>query len=180
MTTFDETISQLREARARGGQGEVVSEQKYQPIDRTGWQPGSWDDEPEDRIEWRDESTGLSCLMRRTKLGVWCGYVACPPGHPMHGKSGSDCSATGDLRVHGGITYGAACSGEICHVPSPGEPDDVWWLGSDCNHSGDLAPRNTKHSEWFMRPGPGQFYCGEHYVQREVESLARQLKDMVP
>ena len=28
----------------------------------------------------------------------------------------------------------------ICHIPDQGEPDDVWWLGFDCLHGGDLAP----------------------------------------
>src|SRR5215510_304522 len=29
----------------------------------------------------------------------------------------------------------------ICHTPSPGEPDNVWWLGFDCCHLGDLYPK---------------------------------------
>ena len=52
-------------------------------IDRSDWLPGPWDDEP-DRVEWRDEATGLPCLLRRGSpfIGVWCGYVALPPDHP--------------------------------------------------------------------------------------------------
>lgn len=57
-------------------------------IDRTGWPSGPWDDEP-DRVEWRDEATGLPCLaLRNDMFGSWCGYVAVPPGHPVHGLLG--------------------------------------------------------------------------------------------
>lgn len=35
------------------------------------------------------------------------------------------------LAVHGGLTYSDRCHDDICHVPAPGEPDDVWWFGFD-------------------------------------------------
>src|SRR5437868_461399 len=95
--------------------------------------PGPWDNEP-DRLEWRH--AGLPCLMNRNRSGVWCGYVAVPPGHPFHGASYDD-ERTYDLPSHGGLTFSSTCSGEICHVPQPGEPDDVWWFGFDCNHGYD-------------------------------------------
>jgi hypothetical protein len=41
----------------------------FEPVDRTGWPPGPWDDEP-DRIEWIDEATGQPCLMRRNGFGA--------------------------------------------------------------------------------------------------------------
>ena len=44
------------------------------------------------------------------------------------------------IDVHGGLTYADRCQGNICHVPKPGEPDDVWWFGFDCGHAGDFAP----------------------------------------
>lgn len=60
----------------------------------------------------------------------------------------------------------------ICHLPEPGEPDNVWWFGFDCAHSGDLAPKYD---------GLGGHHFGDDmyrdlaYVEREVTSLAKQL-----
>lgn len=112
-------------------------------IDRVGWEPGPWDDEP-DRAEWVDETTGYPCLVKRNQFGVWCGYVAVPPGHPLHGGG----AETPDVSVHGGLTYAAPCQAHgpddadlaICHVPDPGQPDDVWWFGFDCGHCFDYQP----------------------------------------
>lgn len=113
-------------------------------VDRSKWSAGPWDGEP-DRFEWR--SDGVPCLVQRSPLGAWCGYVGVPPGHPWFGKAFDLCST--DLSgvvvepsVHGGVTYAAACAPEhgICHVPAPGEPDDLWWVGFDCAHAGDVSP----------------------------------------
>lgn len=131
-------------------------------IDRAGWGPGPWDGEP-DRIEF--EHAGLPCLMRRVAAtGAWCGYVAVPPGHPDHGKSWGDADV--EVEVHGGLTYSGPRQGDICHVPKPGEPDDVHWFGFDCAHARDLMP---------AIPHRGETYRDQHYVRGEVESLAEQL-----
>lgn len=52
-------------------------------VDRSGWPSGAWDHEP-DRLEWRSP-TGFACLILRQQRGHLCGYVAVPPGHPLHG-----------------------------------------------------------------------------------------------
>ena len=113
-------------------------------VDRSRWGAGPWDGEP-DRFAWR--SDGVPCLVQRSPLGAWCGYVGVQPSHPWFGKSLDECAE--DLSgvvvrpsVHGGVTYAAACAPEhgICHVPEPGEPDDLWWIGFDCAHAGDLVP----------------------------------------
>ena len=101
--------------------------------EKSTWGAGPWLTEP-DRLEWRH--AGLPCLANRNHHGVWCGYVAVPPGHPLHGKGYDDV----DVEVHGGLTYADRCSEHICHVPQPGEPDDVWWFGFDCAHAGDFTP----------------------------------------
>lgn len=115
-------------------------------VDKTSWGVGPWQDEP-DRIEWRDETTGLPCLMRRSPLGAWCGYVALPPGHPWHGLDISDAPDAAHCAAHGSLTFAAPCMEDdrplrerVCHVPQPGESDDVWWLGFDCAHAGDIMP----------------------------------------
>lgn len=135
-------------------------------MNKQEWGPGPWQTEP-DRIEWRT-AAGLPALMvRQPNHGAWCGYVAVAPGHPAHGKSYDDVA----VDVHGGLTYADACSGSVCHVPAPGEPDDVWWLGFDCVHGGDLAPGNVGLR---LILGYG-IYRDVDYVQAECESLARQL-----
>ena len=140
---------------------------KERPNPRYQYGPGPWDDEP-DRLEF--EAHGLPCLMRRQDLGAWCGYAAVSPGHPLHGKHWDEV----DLYAHGGITYAAGCSadGEICHVPKPGEPDDVWWFGFDCAHCDDLVP-------WMVGQGMG---IGEYrdvdYVKNQCIELAAQLKEL--
>lgn len=132
--------------------------------------PGPWSTEP-NRIEF--ESHGFPCLIRRNPLGALCGYVAVPRGHPCHGQSYNKLPR--NLEAHGGITYAEACNGEICHVPKPGEPDDVWWIGFDCAHAWDLVP-------WIESQTPGlcrnSEYRDIHYVRRECEELAAQLEQL--
>lgn len=148
----------------------------FKPIDRTGWPPGPWDDEP-DRIEWIDEATGQPCLMRRNGFGVWCGYTAVNPGHPLHGVSYTELwdNDTISLDVHGGITYTDFCADEICHVPQPGEPDDVFWWGFDCGHYYDTAPGMVAKG---YPPYPNSVYRDVAYVREQVTHLARQLADL--
>lgn len=141
------------------------------------WGPGPWDDEP-DHVEWR--AHGLPCLLhRQPSLGHWCGYVAVPPGHPAHGKD----YACLDMDVHGGLTYAESCSGNICHVPEPGEPNDVWWLGFDCAHLGDLSPATAatgRLSGLTIFYEPEATYRDLAYVRNEAEALAAQLAEMKP
>jgi hypothetical protein len=143
------------------------------PVDRTGWGPGPWDSEP-DRLEF--EAHGFPCLMQRGTSGGWCGYVAVPPGHPYHGKAWDELSS---LSVHGGVTYADACHGAICHVPRPGQPEDVWWLGFDCAHAGDYSPLMARLMAGRLRPD-GEVYRTAAYVQAEVEALAAQLAEVTP
>jgi hypothetical protein len=128
------------------------------------WGIGPWDNEP-DRVEWRTAAGYPALARRNSHFGFWCGYVAVPPGHPWHGQE--DIPA----EVHGGITYTHQCAGDICHVPGPGEPDDVWWVGFDCGHASDLHPA-----------GPLTFLSREvyrdlEYVKAQAEALAAQAKE---
>jgi hypothetical protein len=157
-------------------------------IDRSGWPPGPWDNEP-DRIEWRT-AVGLPGLLLRNRFGAWCGYVAVPPGHPCYGLDYESIYPKGpdgepdysvrplpnpvhELSVHGGVTYGNACdtASGICHVPEPGEPDDVWWFGFDCIHSGDVMPSTLRYAPALS----GDVYRDVAYVRAECEELAEQL-----
>jgi len=147
-------------------------------FDKSTWGEGPWQTEP-DRLEW--EHAGLPCLARRIHHGNWCGYAAVPPGHPLHGKHYDDV----ELDAHGGLTYASRCSGEICHVPKPGEPDDVWWFGFDCAHAGDIMPgmdarwreihRVLPSAAFEPQHFPGDTYKTLAYVQVETNQLAEQL-----
>jgi hypothetical protein len=151
---------------------------------------GPWTTEP-DHIEWRDEATGLPCIIRRGPSGALCGYVAVPPGHPWHGIGYSGCTQPAaehkddycyehapDVNVHGGLTYADSCSGEpgegICHKAAEGEPDDVWWFGFDCAHLHDLSPA------YGGLEGCDEVYRDVAYVRAEVTDLARQLAAVGP
>jgi hypothetical protein len=127
-------------------------------------------------------------------MGHWCGYIAVPAGHPWYlSERGSDTFR--DVRVHGDITYADECAGVICHVPRPGEPDSVWWVGFDCGHIWDLSPRmlavegmlaglddipeaarEAFRKAW--RPiGEIHQYKTAGYVRAEVFELARQARE---
>lgn len=152
---------------------------------------GPWHNEP-DRVEF--EHQGFPCLANRNALLTWCGYVAVPRGHPLWEVDFPSCSKKKTcktyckhspeamLEVHGGLTYAGHCQGEICHVPKPGEPDDVWWFGFDCGHAFDLTPGFLTLEKTI----PGFKYSMlEHetyrdlvFVKGEIRRLANQLRAM--
>lgn len=148
---------------------------------------GPWQNEP-DRVEF--EHKGFPCLMvRQPHSGHWCGYVGLPPGHKFYQKDYQEIEWAAD--AHGGLTYSNACQGDVCHTPKEGEPDDVWWLGFDCAHSGDYCPGHdlgrigkimanegleNPYIEWFWRSDQDRnHYWTEEEVKREVMKLAEGL-----
>lgn len=144
----------------------------YHAVDKTGWLPGPWHDEP-DKVEWRDAATGSPCLIVRGHLGAWCGYVGVDESHPWHGKAYSHEDV--EVAVHGGLTFAGSCmkgapeERSICHVPLPGESDKVWWFGFDCAHGMDLMPM-------YKRLHDDGEYRDMAYVRAEVAALALQLQ----
>lgn len=152
-------------------------------IDKSSWPRGPWRGEP-DRVEWRDETTGLVCLaLRHARHGHWCGYVAVPLGHPWYGR-GYDGGL--GVEVHGGLTFAAPYMEDdrpqrerVCHVPRPGESDDVWWLGFDCGHSWDLSPgmRAMLGTLGIMESPVSERYRDLVYVEGECRSMAGQIHE---
>lgn len=152
-------------------------------VDKSDWPRGPWDDEP-DKVQWRDEASGFACLIVRSHLGTLCGYVGVPAGHPWHGlycervrmpgASSARYDDAGDPRAHGGLTFAGACqhgadpARGICHVPGPGDPDDLWWLGFDCAHLYDLVPALGR----FHLPDPSVIYRDLDFVAGAVAALA--------
>lgn len=150
---------------------------EYRTIDKTSWGLGPWQDEP-DKRQWADQATGLPCLIVRNRMGALCGYVGVAKGHPLYGLGYNDLQR---VDVHGGLTFAGGCTHSpnesvgICHVPEPGEPDDVWWFGFDCGHAGDLSPRHPINI-----PGLVEEYRDFGYVTKEVGGLAAQLAGEAP
>jgi len=138
--------------------------------DKSTWPRGEWDSEP-DKAQWTDEATGLPCLVVRGPSGALCGYVGVAEGHPWFGKDYDDV----DAECHGGLTFSNFCQPHednpergICHIVDDEEDGHVWWVGFDCAHSGDLAPR---HDFSF---GNYDTYRNLAYVKRECARLAQQ------
>lgn len=158
---------------------------------KSEWGDGPWQFEP-DRLEF--VHAGLPCMLIRNRLGNWCGYVAVCEGHPAFKQDYNNVP----VDVHGGLTYSAPCQGHICHVPKPGEPDDVWWLGFDCGHAWDYIPAFAAMRKfggpWEVEPAydhaealrkaarrPGDWvevYRDLGYVRKVTEDLAEQLARM--
>ena len=161
---------------------------EYRWIDKSEWHRGEWDSEP-DKVQWEDAATSLPCLaVRHPTMGNWCGYVAVSEGHPYFGKDYKDVGkeytdVETDIDCHGGLTFSGFCREDdkehgICHVPAPGEPDRVWWLGFDCGHAYDLAPGLVATIESIgCRSWPGDVYRNLAYVQKECAEIARQLHE---
>jgi len=142
------------------------------------WGEGPWNTEPDHDV-WVDELTDLDCMINRGPSGAWCGYVGIGPDHPWHGKNWADLED--DINVHGGLTYSEACQegGEICHVPEPGREHDIWWLGFDCAHCGDLSPAFAhRYREWGITTHRHEMYKTRDYATAEVSRLATQLAVM--
>ncbi len=113
-------------------------------------------------------------MMLRGPGGSWCGYCGVPNTHPAYGKHYDNV----DVSVHGGLTYADKCNGQICHQAQPGMPEEVYWLGMDFAHCGDLSPGMLSFYNR-LPSGPSyhdsDIYRNIAYVRAEVEQLAEQL-----
>lgn len=153
--------------------------------DRKAWPAGQWDGEP-DKVQWKDEKTGLPCLAKRQpSSGHWCGYVGVDPTHPWHGKGYNDLPDYGP-RVHGGLTFADACQEgppemTVCHIAEPGEPEHLWWFGFDCAHSGDRSPQDDVYARdrgYPFTKGHDETYKALGYVRSQCRKLAEQVKEL--
>jgi hypothetical protein len=89
-----------------------------------------------------------------------CGYVGVEKDSGYYGVENSDVDE--HLNVHGGITF----SGHL-----NGLPENIWWIGYDCAHSGDLVKwPYSPDSSWSKGVERSLEYC-----VKECESLALQL-----
>lgn len=134
----------------------------------------SWQNEP-DRVEWLDPVTKLPCMMMRSEMGTWCGYIGLSPNHPWWGTSYEKIEPYPD--VHGGLTFSdkrlvISDSAVLEQLLENGIiPDDLWWIGFDCAHFADLSPRLY---DWKIQVAEGKEYRDARYVTQNVVNLALQ------
>lgn len=184
-------LAQLPE-RIAIGDHEVRPEQLYVIPDRRPNGQGPWSHEPFDKIAWHDAASGLDCILLRQETGVWGGFVAVLPGHPLHGYLEDAIPPAAGLSPHGGIDYARTCARrlpeaiQVCHVRPRHSPssrsapvrdnhwhEDAWWFGFTANKPGDLVPGIGKPA---LAREEGETYRGAAYMFEETTRLARQLK----
>lgn len=149
----------------------------WNSIDKSNWKDGEWMNEP-DKGHWIDKDSGFDCLIVRGPAGALCGYVGVPSNHDCYEKDYDNVYDIRDIDCHGGLTFSRKCSPKasesegICHLDKDAANKDVWWLGFDCSHAGDVSPKYDRlYFDDF-----NETYRNFAYVKLEVEQLANQLK----
>ncbi|RYZ78273.1 MAG: hypothetical protein EOP04_30035 [Proteobacteria bacterium] len=101
---------------------------------------------------WTYKGYELSIKRTPAPMQHLCGYIEIKDDHPWFGQVDES------ITVHGGVTFS-------------GFNGDVWRLGFDCAHFGDLMPGMV---ETFGDLLNQQTYRDMEFVQKECESLADQ------
>lgn len=139
------------------------------------WGPGPWVTEPD---EVTFEYAGMQCWVRRhPQLGHFCGYVAVPCSHPLHGLHYDDMLLENIDHPHGGLTFADRW-----------DDGPAWWFGFDCGHAGDISPfmleyrrkdmeLETLAARVFLRDD-WEVYRDVQYVISHCERLAVQLAEL--
>ena len=127
-----------------------------------------------------DKETNYGCyIYRHPRRGHLCGYVDIPRSHPLYGIDHANeifDMITGDIKVHGGISFTGRLNNPYNNKELPDYFDDLhdWLIGFDCNHAEDYAPfRPCDESELIELK---QEYRTAEYVADECKKLAKQLK----
>ena len=115
-------------------------------------------------VEKTWEHGGYPCQVN-AEMGYRYGYVGIPKGHPSYGKDFRDV----DVDVHGGLIY----SGDN----PDSDLEDVWWLGFNCAHYGDLpdpqyTPQGFIHAQALSG---GNHVWSLQEAMEETERMADQL-----
>ena len=85
---------------------------------------------------------------------------------------------TGDIQVHGGITFTGRLNNPYNNKELPDYLDDEhdWLIGFDCNHVNDYAPFRP-YDESMLIDFEREYRTAK-YVADECKKLAKQLKDL--
>jgi len=143
-----------------------------------------WETEPDFKVF---ESSGLRCVLNRSDLGCWTGYVAVPADHPWYGldynakpvtppdPQDDSMSIVGVISVHGGLTYSGTFHDSEKHKQVTdlvwGQGGD-WYFGFDCAHHMDYMPCMEKYS---VRESELLIYRDIDYATGECARMAAQL-----
>lgn len=111
-----------------------------------------WKEEPNE-LNYIEEGFRASIL--RNGMGCLCGYISVPSTHPWYGRHYDDI----DAKVHGGLTY--SNKDRVF--------EDLWQVGFDCAHAGDLIPMMAKIIDL-----PDDTYRDINFVKNEIRNLAEQ------
>jgi hypothetical protein len=172
-------------------------------VDKTKWERGPWDDEPD--LENLTTAEGFDALIFRPEWsGNLCGYVGVPASHPWHGKEYGDtvrptekqASAPVDMDRVSVLSLLAMAASDtdpdtkaridcIIRVHGGltysgagrarfGEKPDFWYFGFDCAHSGDLSPAYASRYGF----GFDDQYRDIDYVRSEIATLSKQLAEV--
>ncbi|MFI3605696.1 hypothetical protein [Vagococcus fluvialis] len=104
---------------------------------------------------------GYECHIRRVGvpyMGHLCGYIEIPINHHLYLKDYDEIEKFYDyeLPAHGGLTF----SGNV---------DNSYWIGFDCNHSGDLAPMYRDEGLQFRLPN--DTYKDMGFVENNIKQI---------
>lgn len=97
--------------------------------------------------------TGFSAF----EMGYANGYVAVPPGHPLHGLDYDKVYGVADIDVWGGLTFASeksGCQWDTAYIEVIGDgwfddiPQDWWVFGFDTMHCND-GPHHDR--DWCIR-----------------------------
>lgn len=130
-------------------------------VDRSEWNRGPWDDEP-DEVLWIDDNTGLPCMMMRNHAGAWCGYVGT--------ERAMDSTY---MSVHGGINWCRKMGAPTLALQlamGVTNFETTWWHGFDCNHIWDEVPAEGHAKDRTA------VYRDMQFVVSQCAKLARQIK----
>lgn len=129
-----------------------------------------------------DKETGYSCFIyRHPRKGHLCGYVDVPRNHPLYGIDHANeifDMITGDIKVHGGVSFTGRLTNHYGNKELPDYLDDEhdWLIGFDCNHAEDYTPLE------YVRPyneiDVEREYRTARYVADECRKLAKQIKEL--
>lgn len=134
-----------------------------------------WDEEL-DHLTFDDEESGLPCVLHRSILGVWLGYVGLPGKHMFFGMGYDEINYRCDaMKVDLGVelTYGKARRRGILawvSIKSPFRPREHW-VGFDCAHVGQEVPGIAQRGAEYIT-------CEEAY--RQTYTLARAMAALLP
>lgn len=132
--------------------------------------------------------SGLECMVVRTRMGHYCGYVGVPPSHPWFGKGYNE-----KVKVPPSVFSRETCADNVGVInllcasdvsqdamdivlavdvhggltfSAKDKTREIWWFGFDCAHAGD--GRSPSDDGW----------KDADFVAENCRSLADQLADI--